>query len=46
MRIKHLKAMLRQDVEYFDLKLASTSEVIDNISSDSLVIQDVISEKV
>ncbi|KAM0942671.1 putative ABC-type xenobiotic transporter [Dioscorea sansibarensis] len=46
MRVKHLTAMLRQDVEYYDLKLASTSEVIDNISSDSLIIQDVIGEKV
>ncbi|KAM0942672.1 putative Type 1 protein exporter [Dioscorea sansibarensis] len=45
-RIKYLQAVLRQDVEYFDLKGASTSEVINNISNDSLVIQDVISEKV
>ncbi|KAM0942669.1 putative Type 1 protein exporter [Dioscorea sansibarensis] len=45
-RVKYLKAVLRQDIEYFDLKVASTSEIIDNISTDSLVIQDVISEKV
>ncbi|KAJ0989561.1 hypothetical protein J5N97_007917 [Dioscorea zingiberensis] len=46
MRARYLKAVLRQDVEYFDLKVASTSEVINNVSSDSLIIQDVISEKV
>lgn len=46
MRTKYLKAVLRQDVEYFDLKVASTSEVITSVSSDSLIIQDVISEKV
>ncbi|XP_039142081.1 putative multidrug resistance protein isoform X2 [Dioscorea cayenensis subsp. rotundata] len=45
-RVKYLKAVLRQDIEYFDLKVASTSEIINNISTDSLVIQDVISEKV
>ncbi|KAH7660065.1 Xenobiotic-transporting ATPase protein [Dioscorea alata] len=46
MRAKYLKAILRQDVEYFDLKVSSTSEVITSVSSDSLIIQDVISEKV
>ncbi|KAH7660069.1 Xenobiotic-transporting ATPase protein [Dioscorea alata] len=45
-RVKYLKAVLRQDIEYFDIKVASTSEIINNISTDSLVIQDVISEKV
>ncbi|XP_039142049.1 putative multidrug resistance protein [Dioscorea cayenensis subsp. rotundata] len=45
-RVKYLQAVLRQDVEHFDLQGASTSEVINNISNDSLVIQDVISEKV
>lgn len=33
-------------MEYFDLKVASTSEVITSVSGDSLVIQDVLSEKV
>nr|CAD1831709.1 unnamed protein product [Ananas comosus var. bracteatus] len=42
----YLKAVLRQDVEYFDLKVGSTTEVITSVSSDSLVIQDVLSEKV
>ncbi|KAK7316386.1 hypothetical protein VNO77_35390 [Canavalia gladiata] len=46
MRIKYLKAVLRQDVAYFDLHVTSTSEVITSVSSDSLVIQDVLSEKV
>ncbi|KAJ6850762.1 putative multidrug resistance protein [Iris pallida] len=46
MRARYLKAVLRQDVEYFDLKGASTSDVITSVSSDSLVVQDVLSEKV
>lgn len=46
MRTRYLRAVLRQDVEYFDLKVASTSEVITSVSSESLVIQDVLSEKV
>ncbi|GAB2299286.1 hypothetical protein Dimus_033357 [Dionaea muscipula] len=46
MRARYLKAVLRQDVGYFDLHVTSTSEVITSVSSDSLVIQDCISEKV
>ncbi|KAK8964774.1 putative multidrug resistance protein [Platanthera guangdongensis] len=46
MRGRYLKAVLRQDVGFFDLKFASTNEVITSVSSDSLVIQDVLSEKV
>uniref|UniRef100_A0A803MJH0 Uncharacterized protein n=2 Tax=Chenopodium quinoa TaxID=63459 RepID=A0A803MJH0_CHEQI len=46
MRYRYLKAVLRQDVSYFDLHVGSTSEVIVSVSSDSLTIQDVISEKV
>ncbi|CAN6477724.1 unnamed protein product [Victoria cruziana] len=46
MRARYLKAILRQDVGYFDLKVSSTSEVVNNVSNDSMVIQDVISEKV
>uniref|UniRef100_A0A0E0CH24 Multidrug resistance protein n=1 Tax=Oryza meridionalis TaxID=40149 RepID=A0A0E0CH24_9ORYZ len=38
-------AVLRQDVEYFDLKKGSTAEVITSVSNDSLVVQDVLSEK-
>ncbi|XP_027358813.1 ABC transporter B family member 15-like [Abrus precatorius] len=46
MRVRYLKAVLRQDVAYFDLHVSSTSEVITCISNDSLIIQDVLSEKV
>ncbi|XP_024922248.3 ABC transporter B family member 15-like isoform X1 [Ziziphus jujuba] len=46
MRVKYLKAVLRQDVEYFDLHVSTTSDVITTISNDSLIIQDVLSEKV
>ena len=46
MRARYLKAVLRQDVGYFDLHVTSTSEVITSVSNDSLVIQDVFSEKV
>ncbi|XP_062106749.1 ABC transporter B family member 15-like isoform X2 [Humulus lupulus] len=45
MRARYLKAVLRQDVGYFDLHVTSTSEVITSVSNDSLVIQDVLSEK-
>ena len=33
-------------MEYFDLKVGSTLEVITSVSNDSLVVQDVLSEKV
>lgn len=46
MRCRYLKAVLRQDVTYFDLHVTNTSEIITSVSSDSLVIQDVLSEKV
>ncbi|KAL2336951.1 hypothetical protein Fmac_011397 [Flemingia macrophylla] len=46
MRCRYLKAVLRQDVAYFDLHVTSTSEIITSVSSDSLVIQDVLSEKI
>ncbi|OVA14323.1 ABC transporter [Macleaya cordata] len=46
MRARYLKAVLRQDVGYFDLQVASTSEVVTSVSNDCLVIQDVLSEKV
>ncbi|KAL6888379.1 hypothetical protein ACP4OV_009405 [Aristida adscensionis] len=45
-RARYLKAVLRQDVEYFDTTVGSTSEVITSVSNDSLVVQDVLSEKV
>ncbi|KAK4417716.1 ABC transporter B family member 15 [Sesamum alatum] len=46
LRTRYLKAVMRQDVGYFDLHVTSTAEVIESVSSDSLVIQDAISEKV
>uniref|UniRef100_A0A803LSZ3 Uncharacterized protein n=1 Tax=Chenopodium quinoa TaxID=63459 RepID=A0A803LSZ3_CHEQI len=46
LRYKYLKAVLRQDVGYFDLNVSSTSEVIISVTNDSLLIQGVISEKV
>lgn len=46
LRTRYLKAVLRQEVGYFDLHVTSTAEVIASVSSDSLVIQDAISEKV
>ncbi|XAR51801.1 Xenobiotic-transporting ATPase [Bertholletia excelsa] len=46
MRARYLKAVLRQDVVYFDLHVTSTSEVITSVSNDTVVIQDVISDKV
>ncbi|KAJ4837376.1 ABC transporter B member 15 [Turnera subulata] len=46
MRARYLKAVLRQDVGYFDLHVTSTAEVITSVSNDSLVIQDCLSEKV
>ncbi|KAL3833186.1 hypothetical protein ACJIZ3_007922 [Penstemon smallii] len=45
LRTRYLKAVMRQDVGYFDLHVTSTAEVIESVSSDSLVIQDAISEK-
>ncbi|KAK9194727.1 hypothetical protein WN944_005434 [Citrus x changshan-huyou] len=45
MRAIYLKAILRQDVGYFDLHVTSTAEIISSVSNDTLVIQDVLSEK-
>ncbi|KAK3413320.1 hypothetical protein EUGRSUZ_I01887 [Eucalyptus grandis] len=45
MRARYLSAVLRQDVTYFDIHVTSTSDIITSVSSDSLVIQDVLSEK-
>ncbi|WZZ01654.1 hypothetical protein YC2023_073982 [Brassica napus] len=45
MRERYLKAVLRQDVAYFDLHVTSTSDVITSVSSDSLIVQDFLSEK-
>ncbi|KAK9667818.1 hypothetical protein RND81_13G012700 [Saponaria officinalis] len=45
MRMAYLKAMLNQDITLFDTE-ASTGEVISAITTDILVVQDAISEKV
>lgn len=45
MRVAYLKAMLSQDVGFFDTD-ASTGEIVSRISSDTLLVQDAISEKV
>ncbi|WVZ75064.1 hypothetical protein U9M48_023156 [Paspalum notatum var. saurae] len=48
MRSRYLQAVLRQDVEYFDLTTSgsSTSEVVTSVSNDTLVVQDALGEKV
>ena len=45
MRVAYLQAMLAQDVGFFDTD-ASTGEIVSRISSDTLLVQDAISEKV
>lgn len=45
MRMAYLRSMLNQDISLFDTK-TSTSEVIAAITSDIIVVQDAISEKV
>ncbi|EPS62551.1 hypothetical protein M569_12239, partial [Genlisea aurea] len=45
LRREYLKATMRQDIGYFDLHVASNGEVIENVSHDSLVIQEAIGEK-
>lgn len=45
MRLAYLRALLDQDIEVFDTE-ASTGEVISAITSDIIIVQDAISEKV
>lgn len=45
MRMAYLRSMLNQDISIFDTE-ASTGEVISAITTDILVVQDAISEKV
>ncbi|KAH7677246.1 Xenobiotic-transporting ATPase protein [Dioscorea alata] len=45
LRAQYLKAVLRQDVKFFDMKVESSTEVVTCVSSDSIVIQDFLSEK-
>nr|CAB3458486.1 unnamed protein product [Digitaria exilis] len=47
MRARYLRAVLRQDVEYFDLNAGSTSsEAVTTISGDAVAVQDALSDKV
>ncbi|KAK3130941.1 hypothetical protein QOZ80_6BG0499990 [Eleusine coracana subsp. coracana] len=48
MRARYLGAVLRQDMEYLDLKQTggSVSEVVTSVSNDALIVQDVLGEKV
>ncbi|XP_051140936.1 ABC transporter B family member 15-like isoform X1 [Andrographis paniculata] len=46
LRTTYLKAVMRQDIGYFDLHVTSTNEIIESVSNDSVQIQDAISEKV
>ncbi|KAL5056609.1 hypothetical protein RYX36_037291 [Vicia faba] len=41
MRIKYLEASLKQDIEFFDMKVR-TSDVVFTISIDSVMVQDAI----
>ena len=45
-RAKYLRAILRQDVAYFDSESSSTAVVVNNVSADSLLVQEAMSEKV
>jgi ATP-binding cassette subfamily B (MDR/TAP) protein 1 len=45
MRMQYLKSVLSQDVSFFDTK-TSTGEIISSISTDIVVVQDAISDKV
>ncbi|MCO5550177.1 hypothetical protein L7F22_003659 [Adiantum nelumboides] len=44
MRVKYLEAILRQDIAYFDTD-AETGMLLESVSSDTLLVQDAISEK-
>ncbi|KAJ0971430.1 hypothetical protein J5N97_019389 [Dioscorea zingiberensis] len=45
-RYRYLEAILKQEVEFFDSQEATTSEIIDSISRETSLIQEVLSEKV
>ncbi|KAG0586096.1 hypothetical protein KC19_2G063800 [Ceratodon purpureus] len=44
MRVRYLQSMLKQDVSFFDTD-AKTGDIVSSISSDTLLVQDAISEK-
>lgn len=45
-RYMYLEAILRQEVGFFDSQEATTTEIIESISKDTSLIQEVLSEKV
>ncbi|KAL8265300.1 hypothetical protein R6Q59_023430 [Mikania micrantha] len=45
-RYRYLEAILRQEVGFFDSQEATTSEIINSISKDTSLLQEVLSEKV
>lgn len=45
-RARYLRAILRQNVGFFDNESSSTSEVVNSVSADTTVVQEAISEKV
>lgn len=45
-RAKYLRAILRQEVAYFEKGHSSTAEVVNNVSADTLLVQEAMSEKV
>ncbi|KAH7686350.1 Xenobiotic-transporting ATPase protein [Dioscorea alata] len=45
-RYRYLESILKQEVEFFDSQEATTSEIIDSISRETSLIQEVLSEKV
>ncbi|KAH9310225.1 hypothetical protein KI387_038136, partial [Taxus chinensis] len=46
LRRKFLRAVLRQDAQFFDTSSVDTAEVVNSVTNDTLLIQDVLSEKV
>jgi ATP-binding cassette subfamily B (MDR/TAP) protein 1 len=46
LRRKYLRALLRQDVAFFDTSRTHIAEVVNSVYNDTLIIQDALSEKV
>lgn len=44
-RSLYLKTILRQEISFFDKEI-NTGEIVDNMSGDTLLVQDAIGEKV
>jgi len=45
-RAKYVRAILRQNVGYFDTESSNTAAVVSSVSADTMLLQDAISEKV